>query len=558
MWSIATQKLLDEDGKILANEHRELIRKRVNDLKDEICALHLLHNTIAPINRLPPEILSRILVQSSDECRQDSLSWIQATHTCHHWRMVALDCAALWSDISFVNPAFTKVMLARSKNAPLHVDLRTSYTRTTPVIYEALSEVLDQGSRLRSIAIDNVTNSRRSGRLHLRRFLSKCYTAPILEELRLHTSMDHCLSSTFLRGGSPTLKHLELSGCVISNWNTIPFGTALLTLNLARSRIQVNENLSGSGFISLLQNVPSLENLHVRFLLPRGLYSQSPAAAPFTHSKLRTLELIDYPENIERFLRAVHVPNAENITLDLDDDVTFRYGYPDLTTLFGALQSSWHKVVSAGIGELRVSSDELSYGTPPSHSFWFKFNNPASTASIQSPYTLDLRRVQIANLEAEAVILAAEECWGMLELQVLDLDTDAEMSFSTWEVMWGLPKLQDITTVGPLFDDLFQFLIEEHIYMEEDPGTPISPFPALSSLTVEDAALSPEELYQWEIVFGNRPEHAPNLKVTLSQCSGLTKKMLEDTTALVGPRVEIVWEGQLDSHGGAVAIWDAD
>ncbi|KAF6758141.1 hypothetical protein DFP72DRAFT_888203 [Ephemerocybe angulata] len=543
MWSIATQRLLDEDGKILANEHRELIRKRVNELKDEICALHLLHNTFAPINRLPPEILSRIFVQSAAECRQDSLSWIQVTHTCHHWREVALDCAALWSHISFVNPAFTKVMLARSKNAPLHVDLRTSYTRTTPVIYEALSEVLDQGSRLRSIAIDNVTNSRRSGMLHLRRFLSKCKTAPVLEELRLRTSLDHCLNSGFLQGGSPTLKHLEISGCIISNWNTIPSGAALITLDLTRSHGQENKMLSGSGFISLLKNMPSLENLHIQFLLPRGLYSQSPAAAPFTHPKLRILELIDYPENIERFLRAVHVPNAENITFSLDDDVNFPYENPDLTALFGALQSSWHKVVSAGIGELRVSRDAPSYNLMPSHSFWLKFNNPASTTSVQSPYTLDLRRVRTINMDTGDVLLAVEQCWGMLELQILDLDTDDEMAFDTWAVMSDLPKLQGITTVSEQsFYDLFQYLIEEHT--EERPNAPIFPFPALSSITVEDVVLDPESLDEWGIVFRGRPEHAPDLKVTLSQCSGLTREILDDITARVGSRVEVVWEGQ--------------
>ncbi|KAF5324925.1 hypothetical protein D9611_004114 [Ephemerocybe angulata] len=533
MWSIATQRLLDKDGKILADEHRELIRKRVNELKNEICALHRLHNTLAPINRLPPEILSRIFVQSSAERRQDSLSWIQVTHTCHHWREVALDCAALWSDISFVNPAFTKVMLARSKNAPLHVDLSTSYTRTTPVIYEALSEVLDQGSRLRSIAIDNVTNSRRSGTLHLRRFLSKCHSAPVLEVVRLRTSFDRCLNSGFLQGGSPMLKHLELSGCIISNWNTIPSGAALLTLDLARNLGQLNENLSGSGFISLLQNMPSLENLRIRFLLPRGLYSQSPAAAPFTHPRLRNLDLIDYPEGIEHFLRAVHVPNAENITLSLDEGSTYRY--PDLTALFGALQLSWHKVVSAGIRELEVSRDAPS-GHSPSHSFWLKFNSPTSTSSIQRPYTLDLRRVRTINMNTGDVLLAVEESWGMLELQILDLDTDDEMAFDTWAVMSGLPKLQDITPVGYSFDGFFRYLIEEHA----------DAFPALSSITVEDAVLDSRLLDEWEIAFCRRPEHAPNLKVTFSQCNGLTKEMLNDLTARnVGSRVaEIVWEGQ--------------
>ncbi|KAF6758680.1 hypothetical protein DFP72DRAFT_887914 [Ephemerocybe angulata] len=538
MWSIATQRLLDEDGKILANEHRELIRKRVNELKDEICALHLLHNTFAPINRLPPEILSRIFVQSAAECRQDSLSWIQVTHTCHHWREVALDCAALWSNISFVNPAFTKVMLARSKDAPLHVNLNTIYTRKTPDIYEALSEVLDQGSRLRSIAIDNVTNSRRSGMLHLRRFLSKCKTAPVLEELRLHTSMDHCLNSGFLQGGSPMLKHLEISGCVISNWNTIPSGVALRTLDLARNLGQLNENLSGSGFISLLQNMPSLENLRIQFLLPRGLYSQSPAAAPFIHPKLRNLELIDTPGNVTRFMRAVHVPNVQTIALSLHDEDD-----PDLTGLFRALESSWNKIVSAGTEELRVSRDTPSRSVP-SYGFWFKFNNPNSTVTNRSPYTLDLHFIQMIGADAEEVILTAEECWGMLELQVLDIDMDHGMFSDTWDVISGLPKLQDITIVGPSFYDLFESLLGT--YTEGDQETRIIPFPALSSITLEDTKLHPDPLYEWGTVVHNRPEHTPNLKVTLSQCSGLTREIFDHIVALVGDKGEIVWEGQFE------------
>ncbi|KAF6744423.1 hypothetical protein DFP72DRAFT_975273, partial [Ephemerocybe angulata] len=126
-------------------KHRRLIQSRVQELESETLALKTLHNTLSPINSLPPEILSTILrlVQTAIQKEENEiLSWIRLTHVCQHWRAVSLSCASLWSHISFENPLFTNMMLSRSNNAPLKVHFDVPSPRKKPLAYHALQEVL--------------------------------------------------------------------------------------------------------------------------------------------------------------------------------------------------------------------------------------------------------------------------------------------------------------------------------------------------------------------------------------------------------------------------------
>ncbi|KAF8870621.1 hypothetical protein BD779DRAFT_520592 [Infundibulicybe gibba] len=66
-----------------------------------LAAIRHCRNQFIPVARLPPEILSRIFVFTTQMVRPED--WTDAariiSHVCRRWREIALDCPKLWSHI---------------------------------------------------------------------------------------------------------------------------------------------------------------------------------------------------------------------------------------------------------------------------------------------------------------------------------------------------------------------------------------------------------------------------------------------------------------------------
>ncbi|KAF5361804.1 hypothetical protein D9756_002368 [Leucocoprinus leucothites] len=88
-------------------------------------------NELAPISRLPHELLAQVFVYLrkmypvSFERSTDSSYWLHITRVCRRWRTTAFDCPNLWAFISLeeslLSVRIAKEMLKRSKMAPLTV-----------------------------------------------------------------------------------------------------------------------------------------------------------------------------------------------------------------------------------------------------------------------------------------------------------------------------------------------------------------------------------------------------------------------------------------------------
>ncbi|KAI0718114.1 hypothetical protein C8Q72DRAFT_153835 [Fomitopsis betulina] len=109
-------------------------------------------NALAPVSKLPPELLSNIFLDvavrgSADPPRGQSRMvgrWIHVTHVCRSWRETALQCAPLWSHLhSSDSPKCIEEFLARSRDAPLSIQLCLNRlvpnTRQEDVLLLALS-----------------------------------------------------------------------------------------------------------------------------------------------------------------------------------------------------------------------------------------------------------------------------------------------------------------------------------------------------------------------------------------------------------------------------------
>ena len=77
-----------------------------------------IKNTFAPINRVPPDVLSLIPDYFEDEADEEPIT---LTHVCRHWREIFTSRGSLWTFLDCMDLDKTRVHLERSKASPLEI-----------------------------------------------------------------------------------------------------------------------------------------------------------------------------------------------------------------------------------------------------------------------------------------------------------------------------------------------------------------------------------------------------------------------------------------------------
>ena len=85
-------------------------------------------NSFAPVNRIPPEILSLTpdyYEYDEDDVDEDKVDkdLIALTHVCRSWRDVFISRSSLWTRLDFTNVDKTRTYIHRSKSSPLEINL---------------------------------------------------------------------------------------------------------------------------------------------------------------------------------------------------------------------------------------------------------------------------------------------------------------------------------------------------------------------------------------------------------------------------------------------------
>ena len=96
----------------------------INQASELLSSLRTLRNSLVPVNRVPPEILTSIIsyrpTQIPDPRQYQELS-TPAT-VCRYWRAAICSFPSLWTTMSDIyHPQLRRIILERSKAAPLHV-----------------------------------------------------------------------------------------------------------------------------------------------------------------------------------------------------------------------------------------------------------------------------------------------------------------------------------------------------------------------------------------------------------------------------------------------------
>ena len=255
----------------------------------------MIRNTFVPVNKLPPEILSRILEYRT--CEQDL---VEATHVCQYWRSVLISSPSLWSCFRFNRTGHdlnrTSTYLERSKSAPIDVSITITFLADL-CMFEHLAPHI---ARTRSLIIHELHPTHAS--------LLFRSPAPSLQHLEIHSEDEDfvCLPDDFLGQQAPPLRFVKLSGVCPT------FETLFPLPNLTEFRLHLPEGASSfrmSALFRFLSDSPLLEKLCIR------IPNQTTQDIPMGHViSLESLVELEYTyDSGDRVLPYLKLPRLKHL-----------------------------------------------------------------------------------------------------------------------------------------------------------------------------------------------------------------------------------------------------
>jgi len=232
------------------------------DALDVLLLIRSWRNRVAPINRIPPEILV-LLPDFWDGYGGKDADAIALTHVCRAWREVFISRSSLWTDLNCANLNKAGVYLKRSKPLPINLSLDRDSCLSP---YDPIFYIIDHAiGRLRSLSINGTPENLRGIITHLP------HPAPLLEKLSIHGGCDRAphrnpvLRSTLFDGDLSSLRelHLEYVRTQLPWRNAISL-TSFVLAHTAPGEISVTQ------FLDFFENAPNLRKI--------GLYSATPTS----------------------------------------------------------------------------------------------------------------------------------------------------------------------------------------------------------------------------------------------------------------------------------------
>ncbi|KAJ8456912.1 hypothetical protein ONZ51_g11843 [Trametes cubensis] len=313
---------------------------KVDGLDHSIALLRRYRNTLRPIHRLSPDILVLIFLQLVDgqddplSPRFGSVPWAYVAHVCYRWRVIALACAGLWTQIGTMYPAAALACLERSVDAPLSLVVHAG--ADTDNSTQVINRVRPHMHRMRHLYIPWTHIHDDDG--NMAPFLTSLLEAPApqLETFHVfHVRADgQCFTlPTVFGGNTPRLRILKMSYCS-PRIDRITFGNLRHLYIRGRKRDPIS--LEVSQLLEILEACPKLEVLvtvKARFVQNQPLEQEG---EPFRQIRLDNLRRMDISRCaasvVSNLLRRLVVPNCQlsmDVWIERRSDFKFQFGVPD-------------------------------------------------------------------------------------------------------------------------------------------------------------------------------------------------------------------------------------
>ncbi|RXW19998.1 hypothetical protein EST38_g5865 [Candolleomyces aberdarensis] len=563
-YSAASRAIMGQTTKISAQATREQVDQRIAQLESEIRALKTHRNMVADTSLFPPEILSNIFIilrrligTGHGYYYTPPASWAHVTHVCRHWRAVALDCPALWSELLFVSPKTTEMMLQRSKNAPLTVKFTANLVR----YHDILCKIVSQTGRLRDFELQNRSSTGSELLKTLSGFES---TAPTLEKLVLHGvpvgygGQPYTLPENFLRDGAPSLRHLEVTQFAI-RWDALPLSSSLTHLRLQNTAPE--NRPPRKAFLESMANLLRLETLKLFACLPRsGDVSHPSRSLPVTLPSLRTLELHDSVAELCQFFRATQISKEARVNIELGD---VNPESESLGALFSAFKTSWSlcqdmqdmesvadgSLAQSEILDLRIVNN--SGQTTSQIKCWYKDHElPPPFNDENPPANLVVSSKNSGNSRVNTSLLTAiAEHLDFSSLCSLKIAPTTDMTEEALGLFKDLTKL-DTITIARNHRNLSRFLKA----LKKDGASPGTPsFPTLCSVNLHRIDFDEERNWNADIevrdlinALDHREGSCPIDELSITQCINFTEAHWDSLRESLPEQLEMEWDEDED------------
>jgi hypothetical protein len=228
--------------------------------RDPFKTPHLRKNRLAPINRVPPEILALIPDFRGKHCDRDQFI-ITLTHVCRDWREVFISRSSLWTDLDCKNEDKTRIYFERSKPLPVNLSL---YTDDPLPPHHPFFKIIPHAiGRLRSLIIDGTLESLPDITAQLFR------PAPLLEELSICSDYNFgprynpTLTPTLFNGDLSSLRTLELKSVRTElPWRNLGNLTSIKLVRISPGEITVKQ------LLDFFESTPRLRQVGLRSVTP--------------------------------------------------------------------------------------------------------------------------------------------------------------------------------------------------------------------------------------------------------------------------------------------------
>jgi len=257
-----------------------------------------IKNTFAPINRVPPDVLSLI-----PGYRKRDKELIKLTHVCRSWREIFISRASLWTFLACNEPDKTSVYIQRSRKSPLKVRIGAEN-------FERLPLVASHVDRLKALELYFY------GRDVSRLIKNLSSTAPLLEKLALHVydtniskSDSTLIESTLFDGNLSSLRELCLSRIRTSlPWQNMSNLTSF-ELSWAHSEVSTTQ------LLDFFERAPLLRQIKLLYAVPHS--SNTPAGRVMSLHHLKSLRIYDQVAH-SILLNHLRIPTGASVMLEFE------------------------------------------------------------------------------------------------------------------------------------------------------------------------------------------------------------------------------------------------
>jgi hypothetical protein len=313
----------------------------MNFLADYAVKVRTHYNALAPMDRVPDDVLLQILYLLSPSAAFDAdvhnfipKHVLVSTHVCRRWRTLVLNSPTFWSAPLFRwSPDAATTTLGRAKDAPLKVSLTLRKKH-----YSIINEMFRRLPTIKYLKLDGQAAMLEHYLTHF------SHPAPQLEVLKLacpNLRNPSFIPSTIFSGDAPRLRTVELTNCAFAADCALLANVTQLTLVVI---FEFPRLVTLHALLQTLEHAPRLEHFAMTdaFIVDSFLSGPSAVGAPVTLPRMQTFELRDYIFCITEVLRRISVPCTASIRVLETIDPDAPLPPEDMEALFAHLGGGEH------------------------------------------------------------------------------------------------------------------------------------------------------------------------------------------------------------------------